>query len=157
MWSSAMLQCFITGETWAVAVFSHLRCQGDKWKAESPAQLIKWVSDNKSIFSHCVDKQYICTVTAFKRLEAQAMLDWQHYKGNVPIIRLAAAVKASADEDTVSKGNLYQVWAKLLTQQTLSRLILQTSTLGCAMATSQERQKCNWTLICAGLWINNSS
>lgn len=42
----------------------HLRCHGDKWKAESPTQLIKWVSDNKSIFSHCVDKQYICTVTA---------------------------------------------------------------------------------------------
>lgn len=49
----------------SVAVFSHLGCQGDKWKVESPAQLIKRVSDNKSIFSHCVDMQYSCKVAGY--------------------------------------------------------------------------------------------
>ena len=47
------------------------RRQGDKWKAESPTQLIKWVSDNKSIFSHCVDKQY--TVSALQRAVLQGL------------------------------------------------------------------------------------
>lgn len=86
-------------------MFSRLCYQGDKRKAESPAQLIKWVSDNKSIFSHCVDKQYICTVTGLC-FEASAMLDSQHYTDYVPIIWLGAAVKTSDNEDMLSKDNV---------------------------------------------------
>jgi len=43
------------------------------------------------------------------------MPDSQHYKDNVSIILLGAAVKSSANKDTVSKDNLYQELTNLPT------------------------------------------
>lgn len=77
MWSPTMLQSVITWHKETVAVFFHLCCRGDRWKAESPTQLIKWLSCNKSIFCHCVDKKNICRV--------RDTLDPELHKANVPI------------------------------------------------------------------------
>lgn len=63
------------------------------------------MSDNKSIFSHCVDKQYICSITGCASRLSQSYS--QHYADNVPIIGLGAAVKTSVNKDEVSKDNLF--------------------------------------------------
>lgn len=90
-------------------------------------------------------------------LQGTGMVGSQHYTGNVPIIQLSVPVKSSANKDAVSKttfsGNkLFYQWGRHRLDSAL-----QPNILCCIMAKSQQRQNCDWTLICRALRLNKSS
>ena len=147
-----MLRRFIPGYKRLLPCFPIYvaRVTNEKQIIRTTNQMTEWQKVN--IFSLCGPAMYLHSNVGYApRLKLYS----EHYTDNVSIIWLGVAVKSSANKDAVSKDNLHQDRAKQPTQQTSPGCCTSNKHTR-VMATSQQRQNCNWTLIFRGLRINHS-